>query len=55
MSAGEIKKYEVFVTPLFDGFIGDVGFAPDLQERKRIISQLLNGLQQLKKAKKMSQ
>ena len=52
MTAGEIKKFEVFVTPLFDGFIGDNGFTPDLKERKSIISQLLNGLQQLKDAKK---
>ena len=52
MIAGEVKKYEVFVTPLFDGFIGDAGFSPDLRERKSIISQLLKGLQQLKNAKK---
>ena len=52
MTAGEVKKFEVFVTPLFDGFIGDTGFTPDLNERKTIISQLLNGLQQLKNAKK---
>ena len=52
MSAGQIKKYEVFVTPLLHGFIGDAGFTPDLTERKSIISQLLNGLQQLAKAKK---
>ena len=52
MLFGEVKKYEVFVTPLFDGFIGDAGFTPDLDERKSVISQLLNGLQQLKDAKK---
>ena len=52
MTAGEVKKFEVFVTPLFDGFIGDTGFTPDLEERKNIITQLLNGVQQLKDAKK---
>ena len=52
MTAGEVKKFEVFVTPIFDGFIGDTGFTPDLTERKSIVSQLLNGLQQLKEAKK---
>ena len=52
MNAGEVKKFEIFVTPLFDGFIGDAGFTPDLKERKTIISQLLDGLQQLKNAKK---
>ena len=52
MSAGEVKKFEVFVTPLFDGFIGDTGFTPNLNQRKNVISQLLNGLKQLKDAKK---
>ena len=52
MTAGEVKKFEVFVTELFDGFIGDAGFYPNLKERKNIISQLLNGLKQLKDAKK---
>ena len=52
MTAGEIKKFEIFVTPLFDGFICDNGFTPDLKERKSVISQLLNGLKQLKDAKK---
>ena len=52
MSAGEVKKFEIFVTPLFDGFIGDAAFTPDLNQRKNIISQLLNGLQQLTDANK---
>ena len=52
MTANEVKRFEVFVTPLFDGFIGDAGFNPDLNERKSIIDQLLNGLQQLEKAEK---
>ena len=50
MTAGEINKFEIFVTPLYDGFICDNGFTPDLNERKSIISQLLNGLQQLEDA-----
>ena len=52
MTAGQVMKYEVFVTPLFDGFIGDVGFTPDVNERKSIVTQLLTGLQQLKDANK---
>ena len=52
MTAGQVMKYEVFVTPLFDGFIGDAGFTPDLNERRSIISQLLTALQQLKEANK---
>ena len=52
MTADQVMKYEVFVTPLFHGFIGDAGFTPDIDERKSIISQLLNGLQQLKDSKK---
>ena len=52
MTASQVVKYEVFVTPLCDGFIGDAGFTPDLDERKNIITQLLNGLQQLKDANK---
>ena len=52
MTAGEVKKFEVFVTQFCDGFIGDTNFNPDLDERKNIITQLLNGLEQLKNANK---
>ena len=52
MTANEVKKFEVFVTPLFNGFIGDAQFDPDLDERKSIINQILNGLRKLKDAKK---
>ena len=52
MTASQVTKYEVFVTQLFDGFIGDANFTPNLDERKSIVTQLLNGLKQLKNAKK---
>ena len=39
MSVGEIIKFEIFVTPLFDGCIGDNGFTPDLKERKSITAK----------------
>ena len=52
MRTDQVKKFEVFVYPVYDGFIGDNGFTPDLTERKSIMSQLLNGLQQLKNVQK---
>ena len=52
MKADEVKKFEVFVTQFCDGFIGDKKFTPDLDERKIVIRQVLNGLLQLKNAKK---
>ena len=44
---GEIKKFEVFIYPLFDGYIGDSLFTPDTVQLREIIDQLLTGLEQL--------
>ena len=54
MRSGDIKKFEVFVSPLYDGNINDVlndpFNYPDLGQIKYIIDQLFVGLKQLKDA-----
>ena len=46
----EIKKYEVFTTSLYDGYICDSLFSPDSFQLKDIIEQLFLGLVQLIRA-----
>ena len=54
MQQGDIKKFEVFITPLQDGNIDnaldDPFNAPNLDQIKDIIDQLFEGLKQLKDA-----
>ena len=52
MEANEIKKFDVYVTPLFDGNIGDIKPKPNFDQTKDIISQLIDGLKQLENAGK---
>ena len=47
MVPGQIKKYEVFVTLLYDGYICDNLFSPDINQLRHIIDQLFSGLEQL--------
>ena len=48
----DVERFEVFVTPLYDGNIDDDNFKPSLSQTKSIINQLNNGLKQLKAAEK---
>ena len=54
MKPGEIKKFEVFVTPLMNGNLDDAlddqFNPPDLDETKEIIDQLFRGMKQLEDA-----
>ena len=52
MVPGQIKKYEVFVTLLYDGFICDNSFLPNINQLRQIIDQLFSGLEQLIRANK---
>ena len=52
MKPKEIDKYDVFVTPLMEGNIGDIQPKPDLNQTKDIIDQVIDGLEQLFKAGK---
>ena len=48
----EIKKFEVFTTSHYDGYICDNRFLPDVTQLRCIIDQLLAGLEQLIRAGK---
>ena len=54
MQPDQIKKFEVFVTPLYDGnlndALGDPFNLPDLDQIRDIVDQLFDGLKQLKQA-----
>ena len=50
MNQGQIKKFEVFTTPLCDGFICDNFFTPNINQVKDVIDQLFSGLGQLVRA-----
>ena len=52
MFPGEIKKYEVFTTLLYDGYICDSLFSPNINQLKDIIDQLFSGLEQIIRAGK---
>ena len=52
MFRGQIKKYEVFITLLYDGFICDSLFFPDTTQLRHIIDQLFAGLGELIRANK---
>ena len=52
MEAGQIEKFDVYVTPLFEGNIDDIKPKPNLDQTKNIIGQLIDGLKQLEDAKK---
>merc|ERR1712131_336078 len=52
MFPGEIRKYEVFTTLLYDGYICDSLFSPDINQLKDIIDQLFSGLGQIIRAGK---
>ena len=43
----EIKKFEVFTSSLYDGYICDNFFSPDMNQIKDVIDQLFSGLGQL--------
>ena len=38
----EIEKFDVYVTPLMDGNIGDIQPKPDLNQTKEIVNQLVD-------------
>ena len=48
----EIKKFEVFTSSLYDGYICDSLFKPDINQIKDIIDQLFSGLGQIIRANK---
>ena len=54
MQHWDLKKFEVFVTPLYDGNVNDALddaiSPPSFDQIKEIIDQLFNGLKQLKQA-----
>ena len=55
MTSGEIKKFEVFVTPKFEGNISEKDAdqfkkKTNVHHIKSVISQLLDGLEQLEQA-----
>ena len=52
MKNKEIEKFEVYVTPLYDGNIGKITPKPTLDQTKKIIGQLIDGLDQLNDARK---
>ena len=52
MVPGEIRKFEVFTTLLYDGFICDNLFMPDVNQLRDVIDQLFSGLEQLIRADK---
>ena len=52
MKPTEIEKFDIYVTPLMNGNIGDIQTKPDLSRTKEIVNQLIDGLQQLKDAGK---
>ena len=52
MKPTETEKFDVYVTPLMDGSIGEIKPNPDLDQTKEIVDQLIDGLEQLKDAGK---
>ena len=52
MRPTEIQKFEVFTTLLYDGYVCDNLFLPDIDQLRCIIDQLLTGLKQLMHAGK---
>ena len=54
MQPDQIKKFEVFVTPLYDGNLNNALYdpfnSPDLDQIGDIVDQLFDGLKQLKHA-----
>ena len=52
MKPAEIKKFDVYVTPMMDGNIDDLQPKLGLNQIKEVIDQLIDGLEQLKVAEK---
>ena len=52
MTTSQTRNFEVFVTPLFDGYIGDLNFNATIEQTKNIIDQVLDALNQLLLANK---
>ena len=50
--ASEYRCYEVFITPLLSGYVGDKNFKPTMDQTKDVIDQVIAGLEQLSAAGK---